>query len=293
MGSAGPPGRYAVLYPELEERFFSEEVRPSQPDDRLLLTEEDVTIINEELKPYWEGKRYHTAFMDALPEETRRLVELYFVITPTATARSSLAWNHDYEKVLKRGIKGIREEAEEKLASFDPLDPKDQVEKEPFLNAVILVCDAIVGFARRYAELARSMAEEEIDRARKRELLEIAEVCDRVPENPARTFREAVQSQWFIQTVSRLEQRIGGTVGNGRIDQYFYPFYKRTSRRAGSPRTRPWNCWSACGSAWPETSRSTPPPETSPTRTGMPTGRRPRSEARARTEGTPPTSCPT
>jgi len=226
VGSAGPPGRYAVLYPELEERFFSEEVRPSQPDDRIVLTEEDVAIINEQLKPYWEGKRYHTAFMDALPEETRRLVELYFVVTPTATARSSLAWNHDYEKVLKRGIKGIREEAQEKLASFDPLDAKAQVEKAPFLNAVILVCDAIVGFAGRYAELARSMAEEEASGARKKELLEIAEICDRVPEHPARTFREAVQSQWLIQTVSRLEQRIGGTVGNGRIDQYLYPFYK-------------------------------------------------------------------
>ncbi len=227
VGSAGPPGRYAVLYPELEERFFSEEVRPSQPDDRIVLTEEDVTIINEQLKPYWEGKRYHTAFMDALPEETRRLVELYFVVTPTATARSSLAWNHDYEKVLKRGIKGIREEAQEKLASFDPLDANAQVEKAPFLHAVILVCDAIIGFAGRYAELARRMAEEESDGARKRELLEIAEICDWVPENPARTFREAVQSQWLIQTVSRLEQRIGGTVGNGRIDQYLYPFYKQ------------------------------------------------------------------
>ncbi len=226
VGSAGPPGRYAVLYPELEERFFSEEVRPSQPDDRIVLTEEDVTIINEQLKPYWEGKRYHTAFMDALPEETRRLVELYFVVTPTATARSSLAWNHDYEKVLKRGVKGIREEAQEKLASFDPLDAKAQVEKAPFLNAVILVCDAIVGFAGRYAERARSMAEEESDGARRKELIEIAEICDRVPENPARTFREAVQSQWLIQTVSRLEQRIGGTVGNGRIDQYLYPFYR-------------------------------------------------------------------
>jgi formate C-acetyltransferase len=226
VGSAGPPGRYAVLYPELEERFFSEQVRPSQPDDRIVLTDEDVTIINEQLKPYWEGKRYHTAFMDALPEETRRLVELYFVVTPTATARSSLAWNHDYEKVLKRGVKGIREEAQQKLASFDPLDAKAQVEKAPFLNAVILVCDAIMGFARRYAELARSMAEGETDAARRKELVEIAEICDRVPENPARTFREAVQSQWLIQTVSRLEQRIGGTVGNGRIDQYLYPFYE-------------------------------------------------------------------
>jgi formate C-acetyltransferase len=225
VGSAGPPGRYAVLYPELEERFFSEDVRPSQRDDRLILTDEDARIINQELKPYWEEAVSH-AFMDALLEETRRLIGLYFVVTPTATARSSLAWNHDYEKLLKRGVKGIKEEALERLASLGPLDPRDQVEKAPFLEAVLLVCDAIVGFARRYAELARRLAERESDGRRRKELTRIAEICEWVPENPARTFHEAVQSQWLIQTVSRLEQRIGGTVGNGRIDQYLYPFYK-------------------------------------------------------------------
>ena len=227
VGSAGPVGRFAILYPELEDAFFSQEVRPSQPGELLIMTEEDVKIINEELKPYWEGKQFHTAFVNALPEDTRRLVELFFIITPTATARSSLAWNHDYEKVLKRGVKGIREEAKERLAFLDPLDPGDKVEKEPFLKAVIAVCDGIALFAKRYAELARSMAEKEKSEKRKRELLEIAEVCEWVPENPARTFREAVQLQWLIQTVSRLEQRIGGAVGNGRIDQYLYPYYKK------------------------------------------------------------------
>ncbi len=227
VGSAGPPGRYAILFPEIEEQFFSEEARPTSPDDKLLLTEEDARIINEELRPYWAGKQYHTAYINGLPEDTRSLIELLCIITPTATARSSLAWNHDYEKVLKRGIKGIKHEAEEKLAAVDPMNPGERIEREPFLKSVIMVCDAIVEFARRYAELARRLAGDETDEKRKRELLEIAETCERVPESPARTFREAVQSQWLIQTVSRLEQRIGGTVGNGRIDQYLYPYYKK------------------------------------------------------------------
>jgi formate C-acetyltransferase len=229
VGSAGPPGRYAILYPELEEKFFAEDVQATGPEEGIVLTDEDVRVINEELRPYWQGRQYHSAFVGALPEDTRRLVERYFVLTPTATARSCLAWNHDYEKVLKRGIAGIRHEAQERLASLDPLDPRDTVEKAPFLNAVVRVCDGIVGFARRHAELARSLAEAEARPERRRELREIAEICDRVPEHPARTFREAVQSQWLIQTASRLEQRIGGTVGNGRIDQYLHPFYAKDS----------------------------------------------------------------
>jgi formate C-acetyltransferase len=227
VGAAGPPGRYAILFPELEDQFFSENVRPTEPGEKLLLTEEDARVINEELRPYWLGKQYHTAYMNALPEDTRSVIEMLCIITPTATARTSLAWNHDYEKVLKRGIKGIKQEAEKKLAALDMMNPRDRVEKEPFLKAAIMVCDAIVDFSNRYAHLARTMAKAEKNENRKKELLEIAEVCEWVPEHPARTFREAAQSQWMIQTVSRLEQRIGGTVGNSRIDQYFYPYYKK------------------------------------------------------------------
>ncbi len=235
VGSAGPHERYAILYPELEERFFSSQLSPSAPDDRVLVSEEDVRIIDEDLRPYWTGKQYHTAFLAALPEDTRHLVERYFVLTPTATARSCLAWNHDYEKVLALGLSGIRRQAEARLAALDPLDPRDTVEKVPFLEAVLLVCDGIGLFARRYATLARSLAESQTDEARRHELREIAAACERVPEHPARTFREAVQSQWLIQTASRLEQRIGGTVGNGRIDQYLWPYFER-DRREGRLR---------------------------------------------------------
>ncbi len=57
-------------------------------------------------------------------------------------------------------------------------------------------------------------------------MVDIAARCRWVPENPARDFREAVQSQWFTQMFSRLEQKTGTIVSNGRMDQYLYPYYK-------------------------------------------------------------------
>ena len=229
VGSAGPPGRYTIIYPELAGSIFSrvEDLQPSQPGDQLVVTNEEIRVLRDELKPYWEDNQYHKAFAKALPEETREIVMGKHIITCTAISRHMLAWAHDYEKVLKRGISGLKAEAEERLKTLNPLEPKDIVEKKPFLEAVIIVGEAIIDFAGRYAILARGMAENEKDEIRKEELLEIAGVCERVPEHPARTFREAVQSQWFIQTVSRFEQRLGGTVSNGRMDQYLYPYYKR------------------------------------------------------------------
>ena len=82
-------------------------------------------------------------------------------------------------------------------------------------------------FAKRHADLAKEMAQKETDLQRKKELLKIVEVCNRVPAKPARTFHEAVQAQWFSQLASRFEQAHGGVIGNGRIDQYLYPYYKK------------------------------------------------------------------
>ena len=242
VGSAGPPGRYAVVYCELvgPGRFYTHphELAPSKPGEPITITEDDVTSLNEEILPYWERNAYHRATMNALPEETRRLMERIFVVTPTAAGRSMLAWAHDYGKVLERGIGSIRREAAKRLEALDPIDTAAYVEQRPFLEAVCLVCDAMVAFAHRYAALARSMAAEESRAERRRELLEIADICERVPEHPARSFREAVQSQWFVQTVSRLEQAIGGVVGNGRIDQYLYPYYRKGHRRGAAHRRR-------------------------------------------------------
>jgi len=228
VGSAGLPGQYAIFCPEFEDALYAENLQPSKPGDRFVVTEEDLRIVNEEMKPYWDGKRFdRKALFQALPEDTLRLIEIFAVITPSSPARSNSGYNHDYAKVLNKGISHIRKQAQKTLSALDPMDPADRVEKEPFLRSAIIVCDAMVRFARRYAALADDMAKGELNAVRKKELEQIAEICQWVPEKPARTFREAVQSQWFVQTVSRLEQRMGGIVGNGRIDQYLYPYYKK------------------------------------------------------------------
>ena len=81
-----------------------------------------------------------------------------FIVNETASFRSSIQWVHDYEKILKRGFNDIRREAQEKLDALDPLSPKDNCEKKPFLEAVVIVCEAIVHWAGRHAVLAREVA---------------------------------------------------------------------------------------------------------------------------------------
>ncbi len=70
------------------------------------------------------------------------------------------------------------------------------------------------------------MAAKEQESRRKKELQEIAEVCDWAPENPARTFREAIQAQWWGQMFIRIEQTSSAN-GQGRMDQYLWPYYQK------------------------------------------------------------------
>ena len=112
----------------------------------------------------------------------------------------------NYEKVLHKGLKGIKEEVEWYLAQLDqPYMHFGLKEKRDFYKAVLITLDAAMAYARRYADLAREMAAKETNPKRKQELERIAEVCERVPANPARDWWEAVQSVWMIHTLIHCE----------------------------------------------------------------------------------------
>ncbi len=234
LGRAGCDGRYGILYPELDGDFLDIAVRdlPTRQQSPAYITEGDARRVVEEIAPYWKGKTYHEDLNASLPPEVHKLTYddpegliSRFIVNETSSFRSSIQWVHDYEKVLRRGFNDIKREAQEKLSALDPMSPRDMCEKKPFLEAVVIVSDAIVLWARRHAALAREMAAKEQNPERKAELLRMAENAERVPAEPARDFYEAVQSQWFVQMFSRIEQKTGTTISNGRMDQYFYPYY--------------------------------------------------------------------
>ena len=236
----GKPGRHGIIFPELEGSFLDRVADQLELGENRTyeLSREDAERMRE-IAPYWKGKTILDRLYVAVPEETRRLIfkeDYYnqkFIITQTASTRSSLQWVPDYSKVINRGFADIRREAQERIAALDPLDPLDAVEKMPFLQSVVMMSDALVLFANRYAALAHTMARSENNPARKAELERMAEVCARVPEHPARNFYEAVQSHWMFQCFSRLEQRTSAIISNGRLDQILYPFYKN-DKESGS-----------------------------------------------------------
>ncbi|CAG0945078.1 partial formate C-acetyltransferase, partial [Anaerolineae bacterium] len=127
----------------------------------------------------------------------------------------------DYAKVLNKGLDKTIADAQSELKNLR-YTSADAIKKADFLHAVIITHTAIVRLANRFADLATEMATKETDATREQELQQIAETCRWVPANPARNFREAMQSFWFIWMM--IAQ---GTAPGGRFDQFMYPFYKK------------------------------------------------------------------
>lgn len=137
----------------------------------------------------------------------------------------------DYAKILNEGAKAIIEEAKENLKNIRYEEP-DIMQKRAFWEGTVIVFEAWVRFANRYADLAEKMADEEENTNRKAELLEMARVCRKVPYEPAETFYEALQSFWFTFLMCCPSP----TTSAGRFDQYMYPFYERDIREGKTTR---------------------------------------------------------
>ena len=130
-----------------------------------------------------------------------------------------------WDKVLARGLRGFIDEARSKIKWFTETNQSD-IDKLYFWQSSVIVCEAAIAYANRYAKLAAAMAEKEKNKARKKELMEMAAVCKRVPEKPARTFHEALQSIHFILLCKNLEQPTYPP-NLGRADQYLWSYFKK------------------------------------------------------------------
>ena len=199
---------------------------------RLVNSEGGRTLLDEqgrkeldELCAYWDGKcmsdRHQALFTGDLAK--------YWHYEGT------FLWTHlselgipDYEALFRTGLKGRIRMAQERLEEIDSTVPADYLDQKEFLQAVIIVLEAVVDFAGRYAALATEMARSETDPERRMQLEEIATACQWVPANPPRTFLEAVQFFFFVHLVRYLEY---STLGIGiRLDYLFGPYYERDLR---------------------------------------------------------------
>jgi pyruvate formate-lyase/glycerol dehydratase family glycyl radical enzyme len=220
--------------------WTDQEIDWAKEDSGLVISEEDVQQLKED-KEYWEGKTFISRLTDFFHEESIGPFMQTGALLPIwkkgdrnwgggiagagfgiIVEHGSIGFVPDYAKVLNQGLNGIIEEARRELKALR-LVSNEAIEKYDFLRAVIIAHEAIIRYAERMGRFASELSAKESDPVRKKELADIAEVCHWAPANPVRTFREAIQSFWFIFMVLNPNN----IIGYGRFDQYMYPFYKK------------------------------------------------------------------
>lgn len=192
--------------------------------DPFYLKPEDRKVFEEQIRPYWKGKSNYEEWLAQIPDDTRELRDNGVVYIDRKAVRGWGETTAGYEWLIKEGIAGIIKVVEKRRAELDITIP-GHYEQDYYLKALLIVAEGIMKLAERYAAEADHLASIEEDPQRKRELQEIAQICRHVPANPARTFREALQSFYLYHICIFMEQN-AASYNPGRMDQYLWPYYK-------------------------------------------------------------------
>lgn len=210
------------VFPEYSWKWMMEEM------ENLAIREGDKFIVRDEVKKrlsrlsWWEGKSIQERVWKHLPGEAKEQLESGVISSGLITSGIG-QYLPGYEKILRHGLNGIKKEVRGKLSGLNLSSPED-VSKKTFYESLLIVCNGIIHFAKRYAHLASEMSKKAGSLKRRKELEEIAQVCSKVPARPVTGFHEAVQSFWFLHLLAYLE--IGGAgIASGRLDQILYPYF--------------------------------------------------------------------
>jgi len=139
----------------------------------------------------------------------------------------------DYPRVLQKGTEGIIGDIEERLKRDNTLDE----EKRHALESMAICLEGVNAYASNLSGEAERRAANETNPERKAELLRLAEICEKVPRNPAETLDEAINVVWIIWVALHMENTNTG-LSFGRLDQWLQPYFESDMRKLHSSERR-------------------------------------------------------
>lgn len=207
------------------------EVNPFQ------IEKESRKVLLKKLLPQWKGKNIADIlrkkipksgflsgdmekFSKSLPANTSRQTNMISMAATIASIQGHLIL--DYEKILKKGLLGIKKDIKETLQQNTKLSDKEL----DVLNALRIAVEGVTTYAERLQSALEKKVNLEKDSSQKEILKYMLKNCSKVPLKPAKTFYEAVQSIWTVKTALEVAHPMNLHC-LGRMDQLLYPYYKK------------------------------------------------------------------
>lgn len=226
VGERGPEPKATPTYPELcchsleDFKILNERQKVWFKSDA-----ETHKFQEDEIIPFWKERSIRSRIFEEIGEEWKdcyaagMFTEFMEQRAPGHTVLD--------DKIYKKGFKDFKNDIQKAIDDLDFYNDAEAFEKREELKAMMITADALILFAKRYSKKLKELAETEKDFTRKKEFLEMSEICNHVPENKPRNFHEALQYYWFVHIGIITELNTWDSFNPGRLDQHLYPFYKQ------------------------------------------------------------------
>jgi trans-4-hydroxy-L-proline dehydratase len=224
VAERGPSPKAVPTFPELTCHSVQDfHVLNKREQQRYTISQDDIDTYEREVIPYWQGKTIRERIFSHVPPEWSAAYEAGLFtefMEQRAPGHTTMG-----PQLYQKGMLDFKAEISVGIDALDFLNDPEATDKLEALKSMDISCDAVIVFAERHADLAEELAQTETDPQRKKELLQIAEVCRRVPANKPRTFWEAIQMYWFVHLGTITELNGWDAMNPGHFDQHLAPFY--------------------------------------------------------------------
>ncbi len=232
VGYLGSGPSNIMWYPEIAS-FMNEEIYNDQglipdPPEKSLKT-------MAEINNYWGTRDSLGSVFRALsPDDAVKCMSTVLMWgLPIGGSFGYAGKNYEYFFNGERGFQQIYDEIQQNIDDAeDVMDGNPGPDLLPLYKklenweAMQVVVEACIKYAKRYSRLSKILAENfESDPKRKEELLKIAKTCENIPANPPSNLQESLQYDLFTQIWSRFEDWEGSWPA--RPDYYNWPMYNK------------------------------------------------------------------
>ena len=226
VGERGPAPKATPTYPEICTHSKQDlEILHNRPKIWFKSDMETRRILLEEVRPFWQGRSMRDRIFREMDQQWLAAYQAG-VFTEFMEQRAPGHTVLD-DKIYRKGMLDFKADIKRSMEQLDFFNDPEALAKREELKAMAIAADALIAFANRYAVKLTALAEKEPNVQRKNELMQMAEICRRVPAHAPRTFWEALQYYWFVHLGVITELNTWDSFNPGRLDQHLYPFYKR------------------------------------------------------------------
>lgn len=212
--------RSGVVFPECGIAWMEEELGslPNRPQDPFFVRPEDAAYIREVLLPEWKEKALESRIYEEIGQEEEQISS---VVKTNQKGRGQGHIIPDISRWLELGPAGLLQEAKQKLE-----ESEISKEQQEFYESVVISLQGVLRFYERYARLAESLYQEQIESPYREDYKKVSDICRSLQKRPPKSYHEALQSVWFLMVCLQMESN-AASISLGRLDQYLLSWYAK------------------------------------------------------------------